>query len=373
MRKDSSSQSQSLAVLSREPLVAGAPMSALDNHSVPTDLFFIRNHFPAPAIDADRWTLKVTGQVRDEFSLIYSEVKEMRRTRLEALLECAGNSRAAIQPPIEGLLWDHSGVGSARWAGVALRRLIARARPLPSAQEVLLIGADRGTEAGESGEMCFAMSLPMDKALHPDTLLAYEMNGVPLLPEHGYPLRAVVPGWYGMTSVKWLVEIQVLDRPFQGFHQSDYYVYRNLGTDNGSPGERVTSIKVKSLISWPGRGQMLELGTHRLRGVAWSGAAPVAKVEISTDDGCTWRSATLQESGSRHAWRQWEYLWEAAEPGRYLIRARATDELDNAQPVTAPWNFRGFASNSIHAVPVVVKRPHCAPDQEGMATGAPRT
>ena len=358
MRQVVGGQSPSLTVLSQEPLVAGTPMSLLDGHVVPTNLFFIRNHFPVPAMDADQWSLKVTGKVRDEFSLTYADLKEMGRTELEALLECAGNSRAAIQPPIEGLLWDHSGVSSANWAGVSLRTLLDRAGLLPSAQEVLLIGADRGTEAGESAEMCFAMSLPMDKALDPSTLLAYEMNGVPLLPEHGHPLRAVVPGWYGMTSVKWLVEIQVLDRPFQGFHQSEYYVYRDLGADDGSPAERVTSIKVKSLITWPGRGQMLEVGTHRLRGVAWSGAAPVAKVEISTDDGWEWNAATLQESGSRHAWQQWEYVWEATEPGRYLIRARATDEMNNSQPVSAPWNFRGFASNSIHAVPVVVKRPH---------------
>ena len=356
MPQAASNQSPSLSVLSREPLVAGTPMSSLDSQVVPTNLFFVRNHFPVPVMDPELWSLKVTGHVRDEFRLTYPELKEMDRIELEALLECAGNSRAAIQPPIEGLLWDHSGVSSARWAGVALRTLLDRAWPLPTAQEVLLIGADRGTEAGESGEMCYAMSLPMGRALDPNTLLAYEMNGEPLLPEHGYPLRAVVPGWYGMTSVKWLSEIQVLDRPFQGFHQSDYYVYRDLGVDDGSPGERVTSIKVKSLITWPGRGQMLEVGTHRLRGVAWSGAAPVARVDISTDDGCTWRSATLQESGSRHAWRPWEYLWEAAEPGRYLIRARAMDELNNSQPARAPWNFRGFASNSIHVVPVVVKQ-----------------
>ena len=357
MPQPTGSQSPSLTVLSREPLVAGAPMSGLDSQVVPTNLFFIRNHFPVPAMDADLWSVKVTGQVRNEFSLTYAELKGMPRTELEALMECAGNSRAAIQPPIEGLLWDHSGVSSARWAGVALHTLIDRAGLLPSAQEVLLIGADRGTEAGESGEMHYAMSLPMDKALDLNTLLAYEMNGGLLLPEHGYPLRVVAPGWYGMTSVKWLVEIQVLDRPYQGFHQSDYYVYRDLGTDDGSPGERVTTIKVKSLITWPGRGQLLEVGTHRLRGVAWSGAAPVAIVDISTDNGCTWDAATLQGSGSRHAWQQWEYVWEAAEPGRYLIRARATDELNNSQPDRAPWNFRGFASNSIHAVPVVVKQP----------------
>ncbi|MCH9012083.1 MAG: hypothetical protein IIA68_03345 [Proteobacteria bacterium] len=145
---------------------------------------------------------------------------------------------------------------------------------------------------------------------------------------------------------------------------------RNLGADDGSPGERVTSIKVKSLITWPGRGQMLEVGTHRLRGVAWSGAAPVVKVDISIDNGRTWDAATLQASRSRHAWQQWEYVWEAAEPGRYLIRARATDDMNNVQPASAPWNFRGFGSNSIHAVPVVVRNAHYAPAPERKPAGA---
>jgi DMSO/TMAO reductase YedYZ molybdopterin-dependent catalytic subunit len=191
--------------------------------------------------------------------------------------------------------------------------------------------------------------------MHPDTLLAYEMNGAVLSPEHGYPIRAVVPGWYGMTSVKWLRRIVALDQPFQGYHQSQYYVFIKEGVQHGAHKERVTSMRVKSLITWPNRGQVLSIGTHSIQGVAWSGQGAVSRVEVSTDNGRTWHPTNLQDSQSPYAWQQWKFQWQAIEPGYFLIRARASDAQGNTQPEQAPWNFRGFANNSIHAIPVEVR------------------
>ncbi len=200
------------------------------------------------------------------------------------------------------------------------------------------------------------MSLPLERAMHPDTLMAYEMNGYSLPPEHGFPLRAVVPGWFGMTSVKWLSGIRVLDHAYVGYHQTSYYVFVQDGVADDEPKERVTSLRVKSLISTPARGDYLMIGTNSIRGVAWSGHGPVTKVEISTDNGHSWHLTRLTGSESPHSWQQWEYVWEASQPGNYLIRARATDQQGNTQPDRAAWNFRGFANNAIHVVPAVVQR-----------------
>jgi DMSO/TMAO reductase YedYZ molybdopterin-dependent catalytic subunit len=230
----------------------------------------------------------------------------------------------------------------------------------PKSTNVLFEGADFGKERTAPGvlaptEGSYAMSLPLEKALHPDTVLAYEMNGESLSAEHGYPVRLLVPGWYGMASVKWLVNIRVLNQPFRGFHENDYYVFVAEGERDTPIGQRVTTIRVKSLITWPGRGGLIPTGTHRIRGVAWSGQGAISQVEVSTDNGRSWHQAALQEPQSPYAWQRWEYQWEVRKPGYYLIRARATDDKGNTQPLQAPWNFRGYAVNSTHTVPVTVR------------------
>lgn len=356
MAEDVTGISDKLTVLSQQPLVAGAAFSSMDGGVVPAGEFFVRNHFPIPSPDISTWDFSVTGEVERTLHFNYGDLKRLPGKEIAVLLECAGNSRAAVQPPIEGLLWDHGGVSSARWSGVALRDLLEQAGLRETAKEVLLEGADHGQERGESGEISYAMSLPMEKALHPDTLLAWELNGETLSPEHGYPLRAVVPGWYGMASVKWLSGIQVLDHPFEGFHQTRYYVFVEEGVENGSAKERVTSMRVKSLITWPGRGQLLPSGRHEIRGVAWSGNGPVFRVEVSTDGGRNWQPANLEGSKSPYAWQGWKFIWEASQPGHFLLRARATGGEGVVQPAKARWNYRGFANNSIHAVPVEVRK-----------------
>ncbi len=345
-----------LSVLSAAPLVGGTDVNSITDHPVtPADKHFVRNHFDIPDIDAADWSLSIGGRVENPVSLTLDDLKAMETREISTVLECAGNSRASVQPPIEGLMWDHGGVSSSSWAGVPVEAVLSKAGVQDGAIEVLFNGADSGTEHGADGEITYAMSFPLDRAMHPDSVLAYEMNGRPLPSAHGYPLRLVVPGWYGMASVKWVSDIQVLDKPFEnGFHQHAYYVFIDEGPNNGVPRDRVTAMKVKSLMSWPRRGQVIEPGVHTVKGVAWSGEVKVTGVDVSTDDGKTWESAQLGESTSRYAWATWEFDWKVDEAGHYLVRSRATDADGNVQPDKAPWNFRGFANNSIHTVPVRV-------------------
>ena len=350
-----------LAVLSAEPLCAQAPLTAFDTWVTPTSRFFIRNHFAIPDLDVAVWRVNIEGQVERPLSLGYEDLKRLPSKELVCLLECAGNSRTTAIPPVEGLLWEHGGVGTARWKGVPLHLVLEQASPKASAREVLFEGVDRGTEPGQSEPSSYSMSVSLEKALHPDTLLALEMNGEPLPRVHGYPVRVIIPGWYGMASVKWLSRIQVIDHAFQGHFRVHSYVFIREGDEFHTAKEPVTSMLVKSLITWPSRGQVVPVGEHVVRGVAWSGRAPVAKVEVSTCEvsseleGTTWHSATLLEPTSTYAWQRWESLCQAARPGYYVVRARATDAQGNTQPAQAEWNFRGVGINSIHAVPLEVR------------------
>jgi DMSO/TMAO reductase YedYZ molybdopterin-dependent catalytic subunit len=346
-----------LNYLSQEPLVGGLPLPAMASGPTPTPQFFVRNHFPIPTIDAAQWHLTVAGEVDRTLSFTYQDLKGLPSRDLGCLLECAGNSRSTVQPPVEGLLWDHGGVSNANWRGVPVADVLKLAGPGAGALEVLFEGADAGQERGADSRAPYAMSLPLDRAMHPDTLLAYEMNGEPLTPEHGFPLRLVTPGWYGMASVKWLSTIRVINYHFKGFHQSEYYVFQEAGPADGAPAQRVSTMRVKSLITAPVRGQALPLGVNFVRGMAWSGTGPVVRVEVSVDNGRSWSDARLEASISPYSWQQWEYRWEVSEPGYYLLRARATDAQSNTQPDQARWNFRGFANNSIAVAPVQVRVP----------------
>jgi DMSO/TMAO reductase YedYZ molybdopterin-dependent catalytic subunit len=349
-----------LNVRSEDPVCASASLSHLDDELTPTRRFFIRNHFDIPRLDVSSWALSIWGEVERPFMLRLEDLKALPRKEMVCLLECAGNSRSVMYPPAEGVPWDHGAVGTARWAGVPLAAVLEQASLRPNATDVLFEGADYGKERTAPGvlaptECSYAMSLPLANALHPDTMLAYEMNGESLPAEHGYPVRLLVPNWYGMASVKWLANIRVLNQPFRGFHENDYYVFLAEGATDSPLGQRVTTIRVKSLITWPARGWVIPTGRHQIRGVAWSGQGTISRLEVSTDDGRSWHAGVLQEAQSPHAWRRWHYLWEVRKPGYYLIRAKATDAKGNTQPPQAPWNFRGYAVNSIHTVPVTVR------------------
>jgi len=343
-----------LNVLSEDPLCAGVFLSDLDAPVSPTGNHFIRSHFAAPQINFSDWSLLVTGDVENPLDLRYDDLLKMPSHEILSVMECAGNSRSTMQPPAEGVQWDNGGVGVSRWKGVPVKTLLEQASLKSVATDVLFEGADSGTEPHGDGPMCYAMSVPLEKLMEPDTILAYEINGEALPKDHGFPLRLLVPGWYGMASVKWLTKITVMDHPNGGFHEMDYRIYPATDGITDAQKERVTSLKVKSLISTPTKGSIVSPGLHKIKGVAWSGDGSITKVEVSTDDDRTWHSAKLEEPCGTYSWQHWEYDWEATCLGHSLLRSRATDSQGNVQPMLAQWNFRGYQVNSIHSVPITV-------------------
>ena len=356
MPDSDSDSSGDLNVLSEDPLCAGVFLSNLDVPVSPTEGHFIRSHFPAPQINSADWSLPVTGDVETPLNLRYDDLLKMPSHEVVSLMECAGNSRSTMQPPAEGVQWDNGAVSVSRWKGVSVKTVLEQASLKGVATDVLFEGVDTGTEPHSGGPLRYAMSIPIEKLLDPDTLLAYEMNGETLPKDHGYPIRLLVPGWYGMASVKWLSNITVMDHPNGGFHEMDYRIYPATDGKADAKVKRVTSLKIKSLISTPNKGSVITPGPHKIKGVAWSGDGHITKVEISTDDDRTWRPAKLEEPSGSYSWQHWEYDWEATNLGHSLLRSRATDSKGNVQPMLAQWNFRGYQVNSIHSVPITVRK-----------------
>jgi DMSO/TMAO reductase YedYZ molybdopterin-dependent catalytic subunit len=269
-------------------------------------------------------------------------------------MECAGNGRAFLSPRPLSQPWLAEAVGTAAWRGTPFAPLLAEAGPLDDAVEVVFTGLDRGLEAGEAQD--FERSLPLEEALRDDILLAYGMNGAPLLPQHGFPLRLVVPGWYGMASVKWLTRVTVVDRPFEGHQQKEAYTFRRDENDRGTPLSRIPPRALMvppGLPDFPTRERTVETGKCTIEGRAWSGWAPVTAVEVSTDGGASWGAAELDEPGSRWAWRGWRYAWDAPR-GEHVLCCRARDAAGNVQPDEADWNVGGYANNAVQRVPVTV-------------------
>jgi DMSO/TMAO reductase YedYZ molybdopterin-dependent catalytic subunit len=277
----------------------------------------------------------------------------MTQHSVRVTLECAGNGRARFEPRPISQPWLVEAVGTAEWTGTPLAPLLEEAGSSPRAVDVVFTGADHGVERGV--EQDYARGLPIAEAMDPATLLAWGMNGAPLPPQHGAPLRLVVPGWYGMQQVKWLTRIEVLEEPYTGFQNATAY---RLKVDPDDPGEPVTRIQPRALLSPPGwpdfmtRERFVRAGSVELTGRAWSGRAPVTRVEVSTDGGATWADADLEPIDHPFAWRAWRYAW-TAEPGPAELLVRATDEL-GAQPVEQEWNRQGMANNLVQRVPVTV-------------------
>ena len=271
-------------------------------------------------------------------------------------MECAGNGRVHVEPHVVSQPWLLEAVGTASWRGTSLAALLGEAGVGEGAVEVLFTGLDRGVEGGE--EQSFARSLPLAEALRDDVLLAYEVNGVPLPPQHGFPLRLLVPGWYGMTSVKWLTRIDVLESPFDGYQQRHSYRVRHEEDEAGEP---LARIQVRALMVPPGipefltRARTVQAGEVELEGRAWSGEAEVAGVEVSADGGATWAEALLEPADlGRWAWRRWRFSWQA-EPGEHELCCRARDEAGNVQPLQPHWNLGGYANNAVQRVRVTVE------------------
>jgi DMSO/TMAO reductase YedYZ molybdopterin-dependent catalytic subunit len=331
-------------VPSESPVNLEMPFSTVDSFSTPTKSFYVRTHFPIPVIDRDAWWLYVEGDVEKPFAINFEELMMIESVRAPVTLECAGNNRNFLEPKVKGVQWRLGAVGTAEWTGVPLSTLLDRAIPKSNAREVILEGADCGTledPKSPPGELKFARSIPLEKARR-DVLLAYQMNGQDLPPEHGAPLRAIVPGWYAMASVKWLQRIIVTDRPFTGYYQTiDYAYWQRTEYAHWQRGEEVaeltplTEMQVKAEIARPAEGETVPAtASIRVCGAAWTCDAEITKVELSTDGGATWNEAQLLGESNLNAWRLWEFNWQTpSQPGKRTLMARATDSLGRAQPL----------------------------------------
>jgi DMSO/TMAO reductase YedYZ molybdopterin-dependent catalytic subunit len=344
-----------LIVRERNPDNLEMPFDTLDGFLTPTERFYVRNHFTAPALDARDWKLRVLGAVKRPLELSYDELLALPWRTAAVTLECAGNGRSFLEPKAKGVQWGLGAVGTAEWTGVPLSAVLERAGVKPGAVDVVLEGADRGEPKNEpkpGGPLAFARGLPLAKARGPEVLLAYKMNGAPLPPAHGRPVRAVVGGWYGMASVKWLARVIVTDRPFFGYDQTvDYAVWdRRDGPPSLVP---ITEIEVKASIARPSAGEVVAGGKdYTVRGAAWAGSADVTKVEVSTDGGATWEAARLTGDAVPLAWRLWEYSWKAPRPGKHVLMARATDSRGRTQPMRRDPDRRSYMINHVIPTPV---------------------
>ncbi|MGB2567352.1 sulfite oxidase [Micromonospora citrea] len=333
----------------------GIPLEALRYDVTPAGLHYLLIHYDIPDVDPATHTLTVDGAVARPLTLDLAALRERPRVTHRVTLECAGNGRALLHPRPVSQPWLVEAVGNAEWTGTPLAPLLREAGVAPEAVDVVFTGADHGVERGV--EQDYQRALPVADALREEVLLAYEMNGAALLPQHGAPLRLIVPGWYGMAHVKWLRGITVSTEEFTGYQNAVAY---RLRRDADDPGEPVTRIEPRALVRPPGfpdfmsRTRVLRPGPCTVDGRAWSGHAPVTSVEVTTDGGVSWAPAILDVAvGGDWSWRRWRFEW-SPEPGRYVLGARATDASGRTQPVEQPWNRGGFANNLVQRVEVVV-------------------
>ncbi|MBF0420643.1 MAG: sulfite oxidase [Magnetococcales bacterium] len=354
---------EGLVGLGDKPLNAETPAHLLDDEVTPTKRHFIRNHGTIPEnVNVDTWTLTVDGECEKPLSLTIADLrKNFEVVTHQLIIECGGNGRAYFNPQVPGNQWTVGAVGCARWTGVRLKDILAAAKVKKSAIYTAHYGADK--DLADPAKPALSRGIPIEKAMNPHTLVAFEMNGAPLHPQNGHPLRLVVPGWVGSTSQKWLTRIQLRDVVHDGkgmTGQSYRMPNRQL-----EPGEKVedaifteiiTAMPVKSLITYPQSGTKLEGGGKKLevRGHAWAGEQMVKSVEISFDFGASWIPAKVAKPVNPYAWQHWNAEVSFPGPGYYEIWARATDDKGTAQPFAVAWNPKGFKNNAMHRVAVRV-------------------
>ncbi len=323
-------------VRSEEPLNLEMPFETVESFITPTKSFYVRTHFPIPKIDRDAWWLHVEGEVEKPFAINYEELVELESVTIPVTLECAGNNRNFLEPKVKGVQWGLGAVGTAEWTGVPLSVLLDQAIVGSNAREVILEGADHGMlddPKSPPGELTFSRSVPIEKAKC-DVLLAYRMNGKDLPPEHGFPVRAIVPGWYAMASIKWLQRIIVSSEQFAGYYQTLDYAYWKRQGDIAEL-TPLAEMHVKAEIAKPAQGETVPANSSiRVHGAAWTSDGEITKVELSTDGGSTWSEANLLGESKPNAWRLWEFNWKTpGVPGKQTLVARATDSLGRTQPV----------------------------------------
>jgi DMSO/TMAO reductase YedYZ molybdopterin-dependent catalytic subunit len=331
----------------------GMPLEGLRYDITPVGMHYLLVHFDIPMLDAASWRLKVGGNVARPLELGLSDIKERPRVSVPVTMECAGNGRARLHPRPISQPWLAEAVGTAEWTGTPLAGVLEEAGLGPDTVELVFAGADHGVEKGHEHD--YARSLTVADAMRPEVLLAYEMNGRSLEPQHGFPLRLLVPGWYGMTQVKWLTRIDALKEPFDGYQQQIAYWYKQSPEERGVP---VTRIRPRALLVPPGfpdfltRRRTVERGPTAIHGRAWSGSAPIARVEIGIDG--QWKEASVGKALGTFAWCPWSFTWEAT-PGDHVLSCRAYDQTGDMQPLEAPWNLQGMGNNLVQSVPVTVR------------------
>ncbi|MFZ0243347.1 MAG: sulfite oxidase [Desulfobacterales bacterium] len=344
---------EKMRIMTEKPLNAETPVESLRTWTTDNAVFFKRNQgqFASRPVDLAQWTLSVEGLVRKKLTLSFADIRRLPKVESADTLECSGNGRSLLTQKASGNPWTIGGVGNAVWGGAWLKDLLSMAGLDNKAAYVSFEGFDE--PLGSAG-IKFIRSIPLEKALS-STLLAYEMNGVPLPVEHGYPLRALALGWTGANCVKWLKKITVLERPNEGFFMDKVYRVFQKGEDPKS-GAVVTGIGIKSIIFEPLKNETIAAGLIPIRGAAYAGEAGIRQVEVSVDNGASWQPARLIGIEADFAWRHWEYMWEARRPGTVTIMARATDTDGLRQPDTACWNFLGYGTNGIseHAIAVTI-------------------
>ena len=332
----------------------GIPLEGLRYPVTPTGMHYLLIHFDIPEVDATNWQLNLGGLVSKSLSLSIDEIKARPPVTIPVTMECAGNGRALLSPRPLSQPWMLEAISTAEWTGTPLRGVLEEAGIKDDAVEILFTGLDRGIQAEEV--QYYQRSLTIAEATRDEVIVVYEMNGEPLQPQHGYPLRLIVPGWYGMTSVKWLDSIEAIAEPFQGYQMHSY----RYAQDADDPGESVDLIKVRALMIPPGipdfmtRTRLVEAGRVTIKGRAWAGRLSVSRVEVSSDGGASWSDAQLEEQVSRYAWRGWSFEWNAT-AGHHTLSVRATDSEGSVQPVDQPWNVQGMGNNMAQRVEVIVE------------------
>jgi sulfite oxidase len=358
----------SLITLSPSPKDLEMPVDYFIDEITPVEHFFVRCHTMIPQVKLIEWKLDIAGLVERPLSLTLDDLEKFPRAELVSVLECAGNGRSFFQPPVAGAQWRFGGVGNARWTGVRLKDILKKAGVKSRATQLLLDGADVPFAKMPK----FQRTLEVAKALHPDTLLAWEMNGMALTANHGFPLRVIAPGWASDSWVKWLTRIELIDQDFDGFWMKTAYRHPPNHIAPGTPVDPkdmipVTNLNVKSVIARPG--DWAAPGPVTVQGVAWSNASPVAKVEVSADGGETWSAAKLAGKFTRYGFRRWTYEWKASE-GQHILMSRATNEAGQSQPLEPEWNPNGYLYNAAHPTPVTVSATRPAPLIPEPAIGA---
>lgn len=343
-------------VIKSDPYNAETSSGQLGAAVTPVQAHYVRSNFDLPVLDRDRYRLAIRGEVQREQQLSLPALSALPLVDTRVTMECAGNDRLGLRPIPAGEPWGSGAVATATWGGVRLADVLALATPLETACEVIVIGADHGPrdDALTADAVSFSRGLPLDVAMHPDTVLALTMNGEPLPVAHGAPVRLIVPGWYGMANVKWVVGLSLSREPFRGYFQQQRYVY-----DDGGTIRPVARMRVKSLITTPVEGATVPVGPITVRGWAWSGGGRVTRVELAAGGGDVWQDATLGMPDGPHAWTPWQATCVVEHPGRLVLRSRATDESGAAQPDVAPWNRLGYGNNAVRPVVVhVTASPH---------------